>query len=814
MKIIKRNGQYQELSFDKVTRRMKDSITNISLRKERQHDVNIDIQLITQKVVNKLSDKVTTFDIDQIIIDTLVDHFADDNLYDDLATQIYISRLHKITSRKFSVAFKKLFDAGIVFEKYWNFVRENKDALNIMINDKNDYKYNYFGIKTVEKVYLHKVDDQIIERPQYMLMRIAIQLYWNSEDPLVNIKECYENFSNFKSTPATPTIRNSCTKNGNLASCYLFHVEDSLKGIMKTLSDQAMCSKVAGGLGMSITDIRSKNSVIGNTGKTDGIIPMLQMYNNMILYVNQQQVRNGSLAVYLEPWHPEIEEFIEIRTIGGDEKKKCRQLFPALWIPDLFYKKLQDKTDWYLLDPVECPGLTDCYGEKFEELYQNYVNEGKYRKILHYYERDNDGNITNSPGSFQKLFQRIVTIRSETGTPYICNKDHVNNKSNQKHIGIIKNSNLCAEICLVSNEVETGVCNLASISLPKHMRFNSEELLEYDFEMLGETTRQLVRNLNNVIDNTQYIREDGDPIIPTEAQKCNFDHRPIGIGIQGLANTFAMLKYPWESDEAVHLNKNIMRTIYYYAMDESMELAKKAGPYPTFNQNDNPSPLAQGKFQFDMWDFDYSDEGMFISNNQYDELRENIMKHGARNSMLTALMPTATSSQILGNNECFDPFHSNLYSRQTLAGNITILNKYLVQDLKFYGLWDENMKKQIMRNGGSIQQIEEIPTKIKQLYKTVYEIPNSHLIRMSADRGPYVDHSQSMNLYYEFGDNDIQSRSQNVARDMILAWKLGLKTGVYYTHSKEAIGNYELNVEDNILACSVDNKDDCLACSA
>lgn len=797
MKIVKRNGGTQKLSFDKITQRLRKCITE---------ETNIDLQLITQEVSKKLIDNVTTTEIDGIIIETLTDHFADDTIYDKLATSIYVSRLHKSTPRTFTACFQQLHAAGVILDKYWNFVKANRNELNTMINRQNDYKYGYFGMKTVERHYLLNINGKIMETPQYMLMRVAIQLYYNSKEALLDIRKCYNTFSSFLATPATPTIINSCTPNGNLASCYLFSVSDSLKHIMITLEEQAMCSKVAGGLGMSITDVRSKGSVIGSTGVTDGVIPMLKMYNSMISYVNQQQKRNGSLAVYLEPWHPEIEDFIRIRTTGGDENLKCRKLFPALWMPDLFYKKLLAKEEWYLIDPKDAPELTTTYGEEFEIHYNTAVAQNRYRKKW-------------TSKQLQDFFLQLVLIQSETGSPYIVNKDHVNRKSNQKHIGTIKNSNLCAEICLVANEEEIGVCNLSSISLPHHIRKSDtfsdalvdedECVKEYDFEALGKTTRQLVRNLNAVIDNTEYFRPDKQTSemernIPKKAEKCNQDHRPIAIGIQGLADTFAIMRYSWDSPEAKRLNKNIMRTIYYYAMLESNIMAEEYSHYKTFPG----SPLSKGLFQFDMCEgFDYDDEGMFISKNQYDTLRDAIVKNGTFNSMLTALMPTATSSQILNNTECFDPFHSNLYVRQTLAGNITLLNRHLVKDLKFFGLWDNKMKKEIMAQQGSIQNIPTIPLQLKKLYKTAWEVTNQTLIQFAADRSPYVDHSQSMNLYYQ-GAN-----SQEFAKNMIMSWRLGLKTGLYYARNKEAVANYDLNVTEKIEACTIDNPD-CDSCGA
>lgn len=782
MKIVKKNGQIQDLSFDKITNRM------LKSAKELSNTVDIDLQLITQKVVNRLIDMVSTYDIDQMIIQTLSEQFANDTFYQDLALNIFISRLHKSTPKKFSIAFKKLFDTGIVFQKYYDFVKKNAKELDNMIIKDNDYKYSYFGIKTMERLYLYKQ----IETPQYLLMRVSIQLYYNTENALENIKNCYLKMSHFLYTPATPILKNSCTKTANLASCYLFYVGDSIKNIYKTLTNQAICSKVAGGLGMSASDIRSNNMPINNVGYSKGLISMLSIFNASTNYVNQQGVRQGSLAVYLEPWHPEILDFIEIRTIGGDESKKCRKLFPALWMPDEFYKRLKLKQDWYLMDPKICPGLSDVYGEEFNTLYQSFIDQGKYVKKLKFYENEE----TQTDGEFQKLFQRIVAVRCETGTPYILHKDIVNEKSNQKHIGIIKNSNLCAEICLVSNENEIGVCNLSSISLKNHLDKHNE----MDWKYLGETARQLVRNINQAIDNTEYIREDGDNLLPKETKQCNTQHRPIGIGIQGLADVFAIKKIPWETDKAKLLNENIMRTIYYYAMLESCELAKEKGSYPTFKN----SPLSRGIFQFDFeQEREINDDKFFIKNQEFDELKEQVKQYGARNSMITALMPTASSSQILGNNECFDPFHSNLYTRQTLVGNVTLLNKYLVKDLKELNMWNEQMKKDIIRFNGSIQEIYKIPKNIRDVYKTCYEIPNKLLMDFAKDRQSYVSHSQSMNLYYSFKG---EMNTNDVAKDMIYAWKIGLKTACYYTHSREAVRNYDItNVcysKENCESCS------------
>ena len=774
MKTTKRNGELEEISFDKITKRLQ----NASIGSK--HD--IDFQAVAQKVIDKIVDGITTNEIDVLILETLMGLFGSDSVYDKTAVFIYISNLHKNTEKKFSNAFKKLYREGIVLKEYNEFVQTNKHVLNSMIVAKNDYQYTFFGLKTLAKTHLQKIDNNLVETPQFMFLRVAIQLFSKTENPLPKIAECYNSFSDFKATPATPILRNSCTTNGNLASCYLFTIEDNLDHIMKVLTDQAYCSKVAGGLGMSITNIRSKGSKICATGSSLGVVPMLKMYNSMVCYIGQDNIRKGSVAAYMEPWHPDVLNFLDIKKKGGDESIKCKQVYTALYVPDLFYKKLLNNEPWYFLDPSECPGLTDTFGDDFESLYSEYVEAGKFRKKLEVAE-------------FRELFNTIVTSQIETGNPYIVNKDHVNQKSNQEHIGIIKSSNLCAEICLVSNENEHGTCNLSSISLPKHLYFNNKtNLLEYDFEALGQTTRQVVRNLNQVLDTTTYIRsKDGKQQIPIEAQNCNERHRPLGIGIQGLADVFAMLKFPWESKQALLLNKNIMRTIYYFALSESVELAKLQGPYKSFKG----SNFQKGKFQFDMWkNFDYNESGFYIPNSDFENLKKEVQKHGIRNSMLTALMPTASTSQILGNNECFDPFHSNLFTRNTLAGADTILNKHLVADLKKYNLWNESMKYKILEDGGSIQKIQEIPIQLKEIYKTVYEIPNTLLIQMAADRAPYVDHSQSMNMYYTFGNEGNDSRAQDIAKNIILAWRLGLKTGVYYTHSQEAFRGYKLNVQD------------------
>tara|TARA_R110002072_G_scaffold13429_1_gene56423 strand:+ start:4401 stop:6647 length:2247 start_codon:yes stop_codon:yes gene_type:complete len=727
MKVLKRSGSHEDMKFDKVTIRIS------KLAQDLLDDVSPD--RVAQKVVESMYDGISTQEIDSLAAEVSVGWMTEQPKYETLATRIIASNIQKIVPKTFSESMKLEVDAEILD------CRLNYHNLDDKIVPDRDFEYGYFGLKTLEKSYLQNVDGVIVETPQYMFMRVSLGIHGDDRE---RVLETYEYMSKGYFIHATPTLFNAGTPRPQMSSCFLLAMkEDSIAGIYSTLTNCAHISKWAGGIGLHLHNIRANKSRIrGTNGTSDGIIPMLRVYNSTARYVNQGGRRKGSIAVYLEPWHADIMEFLELRLNQGDEESRCRDLFSAMWIPDLFMKRVEEGGNWSLFCPDKCPGLSDCYGDEFEKLYTQYEAGGR----------------ANTTVPAMQVWKAIIKSQTETGTPYMLYKDSCNHKSNQKNIGVIKSSNLCTEILEVSKPDETAVCNLGSLALPKYIKDGV-----FDFDELHKITRILTRNLNRVIDRNYYPIE--------EAKNSNMRHRPIGIGVQGLADVFAILKFPFESDGARKLNSQIFETIYHAALEESCQLAIEDGPYETFKG----SPASQGILQFDMWEGD-NDRG--IGTLDWNLLKERIKVHGLRNSLLLAPMPTASTSQILGNNECIEPYTTNIYLRRTLAGEFVVINNYLVNALIEKGLWSNELKNKMIKAGGSIQDIPEISQNIKDLFKTVWEIKQKVIIDMAADRGRFIDQSQSMNLFVE---NPTMSKLSSMH---MYAWKSGLKTGMYYLRSK------------------------------
>ena len=749
MQVIKRDGRSEDISFDKILRRVKSIGSEANL--------TLNYTQFVMRVIDQLHDNITTHQIDELAAEqcaTLVTTHPD---YGTLASHIVVSNMHKQTDDKFSDAMKRLSSftnqsgkqTTLLDPNVFSFIEAHSDTLNNMVSDRRDYLLDYFGLKTLERSYLMKVNGKLVERPQYMFLRVACGIHSLSQegsivDTLSAIKETYDLMSQKFYTHATPTLFNSGTPRPQMSSCYLIAMEeDSIDGIFNTLKDCAMISKWAGGIGLHVHNVRSEGSHIrGTNGISNGLVPMLRVFNSTARYVDQGGgKRNGSFAVYLEPWHPDILDFLELRKNHGDEETKARDLFYALWVPDLFMKRVKENGSWSLFCPDQCPGLAEVYGAEFEALYTKYEREGKARKIM----------------EARKLFFAVLESQMETGTPYLLYKDAANAKSNQKNLGTIKSSNLCTEIIEYSDKDETAVCNLASLSLSSFVKDDKT----FDYEKLVDVSRVVTRNLNKVIDVNFY---------PTEKTKTsNMRHRPIGIGVQGLADVFARMDLPFHSDSARQINRDIFESIYYGAVYESVELAKKHGSYESYAG----SPASEGKLQFDLWN-------VKPGNTRYDwaSLKRRMKKYGLRNSLLLAPMPTASTAQILGNNEAFEPFTNNIYKRRTNAGEFLIVNKYLMKDLLDIGLWSKELKDNIVENGGSIQHIVGIPEHIKNKFKTVWEIPMRHVIDMAADRGAFICQSQSMNLWVEDPTFPILTSMH------FHSWQSGLKTGMYYLRRK------------------------------
>jgi ribonucleoside-diphosphate reductase alpha subunit len=774
MHVIKRNGKTEDISFDKILKRIK-------ILGQEAGNIQINYSALVMKVIDQLYDKIETTKIDELAAEHCASMSTQHYDYGTLASRIVISNHQKNTNAQFSKVVKQLYqneDADgtnkpLVSQQFWDFVKANSKALDAMIVHDRDYLIDYFGFKTIERAYLFKLKNTIVERIQHMWMRVAIGIHGNDIDL---VKETYDLMSQKYFIHATPTLFNAGTPRPQMSSCYLIAMEDdSLEGIYNTLKDCAMISKWAGGIGLHIHNVRAKGTFIqGTNGTSNGIVPMLRVFNNTARYVDQGGGRrNGSFAVYMEPWHPDVEDFLEMKQNHGDEETKGRDLFYAIWMCDLFMERVKENAEWSLFCPHECPGLADVYGDKFRDLYLKYESEKKARRSV----------------SARDLWFKILDSQMETGTPYLVYKDACNLKSNQQNVGTIKSSNLCTEIIEYSDENETAVCNLGSIGLPT---FVNEATKQFDYEKLHQITKIVTNNLNSVIDVNFY---------PTEKTRVsNMRHRPIGIGVQGLADTFVLMDIPFHSDAAKEVNKLIFETIYNAALEKSNEIAiKLKEPYSTFAG----SPASKGVLQFDMWGVTPSD--------RYDwaGLKKSICDHGLRNSLLVAPMPTASTSQILGFNECFEPFTSNLYSRRTLAGEFVIVNKYLMKELIDLGLWNEQIKNNIIANKGSVKQLTNLPEHLRDKYKIVWEIPMKHIIDMSADRGAYICQSQSLNLWME------DPNYSTLTAMHFYGWKKGLKTGIYYLRRKAKHQAQQFTIEPEKKSVDGGKTDEiCEMCSA
>jgi ribonucleoside-diphosphate reductase alpha chain len=760
MYVIKRDGRRESVKFDKITSRIEKLCYGLET-------VYIQPIEVAKKVVAGIYDGVTTAELDVLAAETAASMTTKHPDYAILAARIAISNLHKNTLKSFSATMKQLYtytdpktgeNASLISKEAYDVIRKFAALLDSTIIYDRDYGYDYFGYKTLEKSYLLKVNGKIAERPQHMLMRVAVGIHLDDIDSVI---ETYNLLSERWFTHATPTLFNAGTPKPQMSSCFLLTMkEDSIAGIYDTLKQCSLISQSAGGIGLSIHNIRATGSYIkGTNGTSNGIVPMLRVFNDTARYVDQGGgKRKGSFAIYLEPWHADIFDFLDLKKNHGKEELRARDLFYAMWIPDLFMKRVEANDTWSLLCPHECPGLADTYGDEFEALYEKYEREGKARKTI----------------KAQDLWFAIMESQIETGTPYMLYKDHANRKSNQKNLGTIKSSNLCTEIMEYTSPDEVAVCNLASISLPKFVEQGTDGFLRFNHQKLFEITKVVTKNLNKIIDLNYY------PV--PEAERSNKRHRPIGIGIQGLADAFLMMRMPFESEEARRLNEDIHETIYHGSMVASMELAKKEGPYETWKG----SPISQGIFQFDMWNVNPK-SGRW----NWEQLRKDVVKYGVRNSLLLAPMPTASTSQILGNNECFEPFTSNLYVRRVLSGEFVVVNKYLLKDLVKEGLWNDTMKNELMKHNGSVQKISEVPSHLKELYKTAWEIKQKTIVDMAADRGAYICQSQSLNIFME------NANYGKLTSMHFYAWKKGLKTGMYYLRTQAAVDAVKFTVEKN-----------------
>ncbi len=808
MRVVKRNGDLEDLSFDKILNRIR--------KLGQEAGIHINYQSLVMKVIDQLFDKIPTSKIDELAAEQCAVMSTNHPDYATLAGRIVISNHQKNTDPIFTNVVRELYEfkdihevnRPLVSDKFWDFTQQYKSNIDEMIVHDRDYFIDFFGFKTLERAYLFRIGNKIVERPQHMWMRVAIGIHGDIQNPesLKLVKETYDLMSQKYFTHATPTLFNAGTPRPQMSSCYLIAMEDdSIDGIFNTLKDCAHISKWAGGVGLHIHNIRAKGThILGTNGTSNGLVPMLRVYNNTARYVDQGgNKRNGSFAIYLEPWHADIEDFLEMKKNHGDEEMKGRDLFYALWVSDLFMERVKNNGKWSLMCPHECPGLSDVYGDKFVELYEKYECEGKIRKSV----------------NARDLWFKILDAQMETGTPYLLYKDAANQKSNQKNLGTIKSSNLCCEIIEYSDENETAVCNLASIALPT---FVDQSTKKFDYVKLHEVTKVVTNNLNRVIDINFY---------PTEKTKrSNFKHRPIGIGVQGLADTFVLMDIPFHSEDAKEVNKLIFETIYHASLERSNEisiercnkinqLSSSGGfnlldfigeeEYPLIRKSKNlmgtyssfeGSPASQGILQFDMWNVTPTERYDWVS------LKESIKTHGIRNSLLLAPMPTASTSQILGFNECFEPFTSNLYSRRTLAGEFVVVNKYLMKELIELGHWNEQIKNNIIANKGSIQHLTMLSEHMRNKYKIVWEIPMKHVIDMAADRGVYICQSQSMNLW-------IEDPTYNTLTSMhFYSWKKGLKTGIYYLRRKAKHQAQQFTIEPEQ---KEDERDEiCEMCSA
>lgn len=801
MLVIKRDGRRESVRFDKITTRIENLCYSLDSR--YIHPIEV-----AKKVIDGLYDGVTTSELDNLAAEVCASLTVKHPDYAVLAARIAISNLHKTTSQSFSNTMKRMYtyinpktgeNAALIASDVYGVVKNHAAKLDEAIDYSRDFDYDYFGFKTLEKSYLIKLDGKVVERPQHMLMRVAVGIH---KEDIQSAIETYHLLSQKWFTHATPTLFNAGTPKAQLSSCFLLTMkDDSIDGIYDTLKQCAKISQSAGGIGLSIHNVRAKGSYIrGTNGVSNGIVPMLRNFDMTARYVDQGGgKRKGSFAIYLEPWHADVKDFLELKRNHGKEEMRARDLFYAMWIPDLFMKRVEQNDEWSLFCPNEAPGLADCHGEEFERLYEKYEKEGRAREVV----------------KAQELWFEILESQIETGTPYMLYKDAANKKSNQQNLGTIKSSNLCTEIIEYTAPDEVAVCNLASIALPKFVTEGADGKLFFDHHKLYEITKVATRNLNKVIDINYYPVE--------EARRSNFRHRPIGLGIQGLADAFILLRMPFDSAEAKGLNEDIFETIYFAAVETSMELAKTQGTYETYDG----SPASKGILQFDMW-------GVTPKSGRWnwDELKANVIQHGLRNSLLVAPMPTASTSQILGNNECFEPYTSNIYTRRTLSGEFIVVNKHLMKDLINLGLWNDTMKNRLIAANGSVQNVPGIPQNIKDIYKTVWELSQRVIIDMAADRGAYICQSQSMNVFMQdpnFG---------KLTSMHFYAWKKGLKTGMYYLRSQAAAAAIQFTVDKSALepekttvaqtpvmdltksqkqgaiACSLDNPEDCEMCGS
>ncbi len=794
MYVLKRDGRREPVQFDKITARIKKLCYGL-------HDA-VDPTKVAMRVIEGVYDGVTTTELDNLAAEVAATNAVTHPDYAQLASRIAVSNLHKATKKSFTETMEDLHNyvdpvtgenASLIADDVWEIIQKNAELLDSSIIYDRDFNYDFFGFKTLERSYLLKIKGEIAERPQHMLMRVAVGIH---KDDMESAIETYNMMSEGWFTHATPTLFNAGTPKPQMSSCFLLTMkEDSISGIYDTLKQCAKISQNAGGIGLAIHDIRGTGSYIkGTNGTSNGIVPMLRVFNDTARYVDQGGgKRKGSFAIYIEPWHSDIFDFLELRKNHGKEEQRARDLFYALWTPDLFMKRVEENGDWTLMCPNECPGLADSWGPEFEALYTKYEAEGKGRKTI----------------KAQDLWFKILESQVETGTPYMLYKDAANGKSNQQNLGTIRSSNLCTEIIEYTSPDEVAVCNLASIAIPKFVK----EDRTFDHDKLFEVTYRVTRNLNRVIDRNYY------PI--PEARNSNMRHRPIGLGVQGLADAFILMRFPFDSDEARQLNKDVFETIYYAACTASKDMAKEEGAYETFEG----SPASKGKLQFDLWGVKPSDRW------EWDILKDEIKEHGMRNSLLMAPMPTASTAQILGNNECFEPYTSNIYTRRTLSGEFIVVNKHLLRDLTKLGLWDDDMKNRLIAANGSIQNIPEIPENIKVLYRTGWEISQKSILEMAADRGAYICQSQSLNIFMENVNNS------KLTSMHFYAWKKGLKTGMYYLRTKAATDAIkftvdkkykeqpqgeqaaaaakpeEMTYEQQVQACSIENGPDCEMCS-
>lgn len=785
MYVVKRDGRKEAVKFDKITARIVKMCYGL--------DPLVTPELVAMKVIEGIYDGVSTSDLDNLAAEVAAAKTIDHPDYALLASRIAVSNLHKETKKTFSEVMYDLYHyidpktgqkASLLAEDVYNVIMENKDTLDSSIIYDRDFRYDYFGFKTLTRSYLMKLNGKIAERPQQMLMRVSLGIH--KSDIQAAIKT-YNLMSEGWFTHATPTLFNAGTPKPQMSSCFLLTMkEDSIKGIYDTLKSCAQISQSAGGIGLAIHDIRATGSYIkGTNGTSNGIVPMLRVFNDTARYVDQGGgKRKGSFAMYIEPWHADVFDFLDLKKNHGKEEQRARDLFYALWIPDLFMKRVKENGDWTLMCPHECPGLSETHSAEFEALYTKYEKEGKGRKTI----------------KAQDLWFKILESQIETGTPYMLYKDAANAKSNQQNLGTIKSSNLCTEIIEYTAPDEVAVCNLASIALPKYVAENGT----FDHDKLFEVTYQATLNLNKIIDENYYPVE--------EAKNSNLRHRPIGLGVQGLADAFIMMGLPFESEEARAFNREVFETIYYASMTASKDLAKINGPYETFEG----SPVSKGIFQFDMWGVTPS------SRWEWDVLKEEVKTHGVRNSLLLAPMPTASTAQILGNNECFEPYTSNIYTRRVLSGEFIIVNKHLLKDLVKEGLWNKDMRQKIVAANGSIQNIYEIPQRLKDLYKTAWEISQKAIIDQAADRGAYICQSQSLNIFME------NANFGKLTSMHFYGWEKGLKTGMYYLRTKAATDAIKFTIDKAVvdetaaqsiedqqaaIACSLDNPEGCEMCS-